>query len=104
MSNTFTFTFDSRHGLSLVSGEAVVLDLSGVHIDRRPDGTFSCAVTRGADNPVRLVASATSEGKDALERANGRECPAVPGFIEADVGRPNSLHDHIARAFGWEPE
>jgi hypothetical protein len=102
----FTFSFDPRYGLSLVSGESVILDLSGVTINRLPDGTYSCAVSRGDEHPVRLVASTTTEGRLALARANGRECPAVPGFVEVTgtaAGRPNSLHDDIALAFGWEP-
>ncbi len=106
MSSTFTFTFDTRHGLSLVSGEAVVLDLTGVRIERRPDGAFACEVTRGEECPVRLVASATPEGKLALERANGRESP-VPGFVTV-VEPPkattvSALRDEIAQAFGWSP-
>jgi hypothetical protein len=102
---SISFTFDPRYGLSLVSGEAVVLDLTSVHIDRLSDGTYSCAVTRGEESPVRLVATATPEGRLAVERANGRESPAVPGFVEVAV--PNtttvsSLVEDIARHFGWE--
>ncbi|HYH67680.1 MAG TPA: hypothetical protein VD866_23485 [Urbifossiella sp.] len=105
MSSTLSFTFDPRYGLSLVSGEAVVLDLTGVHIDQNKDGTYSCAVTRGEERPVRLVATATPEGRLALERANGRECQAVPGFVE--VTGPNTtavstLAEDIARHLGWE--
>ena len=106
--STLTFTYDPRYGLTLVTGETVVLDLVGVCIEQTSDGKFSCSVTRSdGQHPVRLVASATPEGR-AIERANGRECPAVPGFVEAadspTVGTASVVRDEIARAFGWEPE
>ena len=108
MPTSFSLTFDGRYGMSLVAGEAVILDLTGVHIERHSDGTYSCSITRGAETPVRLVASATAEGRGAIERANGRECPAVPGFVEAaespSGGTASILRDEIARAFGWAPE
>jgi hypothetical protein len=99
-----SITLDSTHGsLVLVSGETII-DVNEVHITRRPDGTFSCEVTRAGETPVRLVASVSKAGRQALEKANGR-LSSVPGFIEVTAPASetvSSLREDIAKLLGWE--
>lgn len=110
MSTTFSITYDCRQGLVLVAGESIVTDLVGVHINRNPDGTFSCAVTRGTpENPVRLVSAVTREGSNALQQAKGQLSSSAPGFVEIPPPitpapastAASTLAEDIARHLGW---
>lgn len=105
MPHALVFTFDPAHGLSLVAGESVVTDLTGVTITQQPNGRYECAVSRASGAPVRLVAAASAEGRGALARATGQEQAAVPGFVEVPtvVKPPPIPPEQIARLFGWEP-
>ncbi len=104
MPTAFSLTLDSTYGsLVLVAGETII-DVSEVHITRLTDGSFNCEVTRAGGNPVRLVASASPAGRQAMERANGR-LSSVPGFVEVNAPASttvSSLADDIARYLGRE--
>lgn len=99
MTTSFSVTFDVRHGLALVAGETIVTDLVGLHIDRNPDGTFACAVTRAGGGPVQIVPESSRAGQQAM-RANGRLDSPVPGFVGVPA---TSLTADIAKCFGWQP-
>lgn len=107
MPHALVFTFDPSYGLSLVAGESVITDLTGVSITRLPNGRFDCAVSRASGGPVRLVAAESAEGRGALERATGQERSEVPGFVEVPVPPAEPLPvspESIASLFGWVPE
>jgi hypothetical protein len=99
MPTSFSLTLDSVWGsLVLVAGEEIVHDVTAVRITKSETGSgFDCEVTRaGVGAPVRLVASASPEGRLALERANGQESVSVPGFVELTTPFA-SVQDDITR-------
>lgn len=110
MPTSFSLTFDSTHGsLVLVAGEQIISDVTDIRITRSASGGYDCEVTRANGGaPIHLVASASTTGKLALGRANGRESPEVPGFVEvtgpAQEVLSASVREQIARGFGWKEE
>jgi hypothetical protein len=101
----FTLSFDGVYGsLVMLVGDSII-DLSEVHIARQPSGRFDCEVACAGGAPVRLVAAVSKEGRQALERANGK-LSSVEGFVEVaaqPVGEPKqSLRDDVAACFGCE--
>jgi hypothetical protein len=113
MPTRFSLTFDSMYkSLVLVSDKRIVADLKEVHIEKADDGSYNCSIIHdNGGNPVRLVASASPEGKKAIERAAGVETSLVPGFIEvssskAEVAKAadeqGGVAADVARFFGCD--
>ena len=94
MPTVCSVTLDTmNHSLVLVSGETI-LDVDEVHITRRPDGTFSCEVTRAGAykvepnmNVMQAIAAGggmTPCGSD--RRLKLRRATADGKWVETDVG------------------
>jgi hypothetical protein len=102
----FSLTFDSSYGsLVMVADERIIDDIEEVRIHRpKAGGDYECSIIRrGTGEPVRLVASSTNQGRQAMERAVGSESTAAPGFVEMTASaEKRKVEEDIADYFGCE--